>query len=58
MQLWYVNYIERESILYPIDDGANNQDEGWALETEEISAWKYFEYFQLFTYFPVAFFWI
>ena len=40
IQSWYVNWIKDQSILFPDDDSANNASEEWALETEEIKAWK------------------
>jgi hypothetical protein len=37
---WYINWIKNQSLLFPDDDENNNQDEEWALATEEISNWS------------------
>ena len=39
IQSWYINWIKDQSIRFP-DAAANNASEVWALETEEIKAWK------------------
>jgi len=44
IQSWYVDWIKNESILFPDDNTANNADEDWALETEEIKNWKSLSY--------------
>lgn len=36
---WYPKNVKDDNARFPDDDTANNQDEDWALDTEEIKTW-------------------